>query len=81
MSLRRDSGWVERCLAISVTAGPRVESLVEGVAGFFFADDLLHLGVAGVAEGVGVEGGGAGEEFVEEDAEGVDVGAGVDFEA
>ena len=49
-----------------------------GAGRFLLAEDAAHLVEGGVLQGLGLERGGAGEQFVEEDAEGVDVGAGVD---
>ena len=49
-----------------------------GFGGIDFADDAVELIDGGGAEFGEVEGGSAGEEFVENGAEGVDVGTGVD---
>lgn len=52
-----------------------------GTRGFFLAQDADELRVADAGEACAVEGGPAREELVEDDAEGVDVGAGVDVAA
>ena len=51
-----------------------------GLGRFVLRDDAAHLVVAGGEERLLVEGRRAGEQFVEQDAEAVDVGAGVDVE-
>lgn len=60
-----------------VVAGGRADAGGHAGRGVF-AEDSLDAGDAGPAHDLFVEGEFAGEEFVEDDAEGVDVGAGVD---
>jgi len=51
-----------------------------GLGGLDLADHAAHLVIRRRAERAPVERGGAGEQLVQEDAQGVDVGAGVDVE-
>ena len=52
-----------------------------GTRRLVFADDPPHLVVAGVAQGRAVEGRGAGQQLVEQNAQRIDVATGVDVQA
>ena len=73
-------GSVLRCWATVVAVSPSVPDLGAGLGRFLLADDAAHLVGAGTAEAFAVKGSGAGQEFIQDDAERVDVGSRVDVQ-
>ena len=81
MKCTRRGASTRRRLAVVVNSASSMElRRVEGATRFLFADGAAHFVEAGLDEFLRIERRFAGEQFVEQHAEAVNIGAGVDIQ-